>query len=88
MKVSPEAFKRLQAAVEPLDTPERRARYLAGDFVNADRCKDLNMRYRWDLFWLVDRDAVFKEELKDLNDDHIDTALRRAVPPLRGAQNA
>lgn len=75
MKMTPDHFAELKTAIEPLDTAERRAKYLAGDFPRAERCKDLNMRYRWDLYWLArnpDHDSY-------LNDTHIDTALRRIV---------
>ena len=51
MKIKPEHLEFLRTAIVPLDTPGRRARYLAGDFTNAHKVKDLNKRYRWDLYW-------------------------------------
>ena len=87
MKIPPELFAQMRAEIEPLDTPANRARYLAGDFPRADRCKDRNMRYRWDLFYeMIDLRRAYKMEalpLKGYLDDHIDTALRRIVLPLK-----
>jgi hypothetical protein len=77
--MAPKHFEALEAAIAPLDTPERRARYLAGDFKNADRCRDLALRYRWDLLWEA---FPVKEWWTYLNDAHVDTALRRIVKDL------
>lgn len=46
MKMKPEHLAILRAAVEPHDTIGHRAAYRAGNFPNADACKDKNMRYR------------------------------------------
>lgn len=80
LKMSPENVERIRAAITPLDTPERRDTYRRGEFKNADKCKDLNMRYRWDLLYAskLDLYALFKE----LDDSHIDSALRQIVKPL------
>jgi hypothetical protein len=76
--------RQLAAAIAPLDTVERRAQYLAGDFDRADRVKDLDKRYRWDLYWLVR--PTLATALTDVlgwsNDACLDTALRRCVKPL------
>jgi hypothetical protein len=76
--------RQLAAAIAPHDTAERRAQYLAGDFDRADRVKDLDKRYRWDLYWLVR--PTLATDLTDVlgwsNDACLDTALRRCVPPL------
>lgn len=88
MKITDEHLAALRAAIVPCDTPERREAYLRGDFHNADRVKDLDMRYRWDLLYasgLKIGDGVGMEGLPlygYLNDDHIDTALRSIVPVL------
>lgn len=82
MKVSTEHLTMLRESVAPLDTEATRTRYLSGDFPRADRVKNLDMRYRWDLAWasgvlMTDtiRDASYK-------DAHIDTALRSIIPAL------
>jgi hypothetical protein len=84
MKVTTRDFNELLFAIAPLDSRERRERYLRGDYPRADKTRDLDKRYRWDLFWVV-VDAGFK--WKDVGeggyrDAHIDTALRRIVVPL------
>lgn len=84
MKIQPELFTKMRAAIEPLDTPATRARYLAGDFPRADRCEDRDMRYRWDLFHAAGLyRVVYDHPGETINDDHIDTALRRIVLPLK-----
>lgn len=80
MKVTDNHLAELKAAIEPLDTPERRARYLRGDFLNADKIKDLDRRYRWDLLW--ESGVYHKLDARYYNDGHIDTALRAIVPAL------
>jgi len=89
LKITPPDLQRLQAAVTPLDTPQARERYLAGNFPNASACTNRDMRYRWDLLWaskLHIGDGVGVQG--DLNlyayldDTHIDSALRHLVPPL------
>lgn len=81
-KIPNETVEQLRELMAPADTPERRARYLAGDFPRADRVQDLDKRYRWDLFW----EKVNIGHLlpgPTLKDAHIDTALRKVVPPLK-----
>ncbi len=81
MKVTPDDLANLRAAVAPLDTDARRARYMGGEFPRAALVKDLEFRYRWDLFW----EAQGMERMAGggrYADAHIDTALRKIVPPL------
>lgn len=78
------------ALIEPYDTPANLAAYRRRDprIARIDRAIDLNMRYRWDLYW-----AAWHAEDKALQllmepwrnvakDDHIDTMLRRIVPDI------
>lgn len=81
MKMSQEAFEALKAAVVQVDTPEIRAAYAAQGLSH--------MRYRWDALHAARRAGLLPERFvlnlydnEDLNDDHIDTALRRAVSPF------
>jgi hypothetical protein len=84
MKISAEALETLHGAIAPHDTAERRAAYLSGNFPRSHTVKDLDKRYRHDLLravpspWICD---VLYGEL-GMNDSHIDTALRRIIPPL------
>lgn len=83
-RIKGEQFERLVDAVAPLDTPEHRERYLAGDFPRADAVKDLDKRYRWDLFWAGGNNEWIMQAYHDgLDDTHVDSALRSIVPPLR-----
>lgn len=89
MKITPEHFEALRAAVQPLDTPKRRQMYESGRFYNAVSCKDFSKRYRWDLLYasrlkIGDGKGVSGLPLYEyLNDEHIDTALRKIVPDLQ-----
>lgn len=89
MKITPHDLQALAARIVPLDTPERRAAYNAGQFPYADRVKCLNKRYRWDLLYLSGltlgdgRGAPGDINLYSyLDDTHIDTALCHIVPSL------
>lgn len=84
MKMPPALFDWLRTAIECHDTAARRAAYREGRYPRAERTRDLNMRYRWDLLWAVHGalpDAL-RAELNELRDAHIDTALRRIVAQL------
>jgi hypothetical protein len=72
MKIKPEHLKHIESAVSALDTPQARAAY---------QDKGLShMRYRWDLAHAAGLTPWFSSELYPyLNDDHIDTALRKVV---------
>ncbi len=52
MKIKPEHFRRLQAAIAPLDTPALRQRYKNGLFLGAGVCSDFYKRHRWDLLYM------------------------------------
>jgi hypothetical protein len=83
MKVIPEHQAVLYRIITVLDTPERRDDYRNGRFDRADRVKDLDKRYRWDLFWQAWRtNHNVSLHLQGYNDAHIDTALRSMVPTL------
>lgn len=89
MKMKPEHLAILRAAVAPHDTIGHRAAYRAGNFPNADACKDKNMRYRWDCVYRSKLRIVARAAMPDdlvvydyLNDDNIDTALRSFIAPL------
>lgn len=85
MLVTVEHRQAIQKAIEPLDTENARQAYREGNFQRAELCKDVDMRYRWDLFWAARTsypnlinpvlDAGYK-------DSDIDTALRSIVKEL------
>lgn len=76
-------YTHIAEAVSRLDTPERRERYLRGDFTRADRANDIDTRYRWDLFWEADGGRLYDSVPEGADDTHLDTTLRSIVPPLQ-----
>ena len=84
MKIKPEHVAYLRERIVPLDSPERRECYRKGQFPRADKVKDLDRRYRWDLVYSVP--GLIRWMCVNLypyaNNDHIDTALRSIVPGL------
>jgi DnaJ-class molecular chaperone len=80
MKVSKESFALIKAACEEFDTPEARAEYR--DYGASHK------RYRWDLLWFAGKKRLPERfisnlyDREDVNDDHIDTVLRRVVKPF------
>ena len=91
MKLSAQIVESLRARIAPLDTPDTRQAYREGRFPRADRVRDLDMRYRWDLYYaargseIVAPDAGRITDSSGVTSAHIDTALRRIVAPLGGA---
>ena len=56
------------------------------DLTEPELVKDLDTRYRWDLYWMAGGlHGVLPDVTHDYKDAHIDTALRRIVAPLRNA---
>ncbi len=49
-----------------------------------DAVKDIDKRFRWDLYWAAARhsDTGMPDSTNGYNMDHIDTALRSIVAPL------
>jgi hypothetical protein len=85
-KIDGEHLEVLRAAVSALDTQELRERYRAGDFPRSDLTRDVDRRYRWDLFYAAQQGA--DSPLRDLvwggayADTHYETALRSIVLPV------
>jgi hypothetical protein len=82
MKVTNEHLEAMRSSIVPLDTDERRQRYINKDFPRSDAVKDLDMRYRWDLFW--ESGAIASIQDMGYANAHIDTALRNIVSSLCG----
>lgn len=83
MRVTGVDIATLTEALRPLDTPARRDAYRAGKFPRADKVRDLDKRYRWDLYWAAVRAGnSLPDSTHGYSDAHIDTALRRIVPAL------
>ena len=84
MKLTLDQMEAMRERIAPLDTAERRQAYREGRFPRADRVKDLDMRYRWDLYHAGRVSDVLDRwgSGDGLTDAHIDTGLRRIVPAL------
>jgi hypothetical protein len=86
MKFPQDKLDTLRGWVTELDTEAVRDSYRRGEFPRADKCKDVDRRYRWDLLWASlhrnDTDHAWRGFMSDLADAHIDTALRNIVAPL------
>ena len=82
MKFPADKFAELSSAIAEFDTPDRRASYVAGDFPRSANVKDLDKRYRWDLYWDVQPSFPREWRPSDIDDSHFDTALRKIVKPL------
>lgn len=75
MKIKPEHLQTLVDNLTPFDTDELRSQYKA--------CGLSDKRYRWDLTYLANSSRFICDVLYEyMNDDHIDTALRKIVKPL------
>jgi len=83
MKMIRDHFDTLKAEIDDILATHTKAidQYESGNFKNAAACKDLDKRFRWDLFWHTASGRDYKR-FDYLNDSHIDTALRRIVPAL------
>jgi hypothetical protein len=84
MKISNETIAEMRSKIEEKDTEEIRDIYRTGQYPRAERTKDVDMRYRWDLLHACFRSSWVCDlyDSQDVNDTHIDTALRSIVPPL------
>lgn len=80
MKVNEVLREAMQAMVLPFDNEDMRQAYREGRFPRADKVKDLDKRYRWDLFYRSGMGMLFDD--RSINGDHIYTALKRVVPSL------
>jgi hypothetical protein len=79
MKVKPEHYEKLKAAIDKIDR-EKAARHKALGLGN-----DKDMRFRWDVMWAIPykiRRDIIDELYEYCNDEHIDTALKKIVKEL------
>ena len=74
MKIKPEHYKELDTAIHLRFSDSELLTYW-----NAYKSKGLSaMRYRWDMFHAIDSNgSISKEFYTYMNDNHIDTALRK-----------
>ena len=85
MKIIDRHYEMLTLAIARhlIRKPYLPVKYATRHFPRADKVKDLDKRFRWDLFY-NSTTTVFRFDLYEyLDDSHIDTALRRIVKPLK-----
>ena len=83
MKITQEHFQHIKNKVSILESEYHRTQYRDRKIAQADKVKDINTRYRWDLFHAAGLTSFACDHLYSyLNDEHIDTALRSIVKPL------
>ena len=82
-KIPAPTVEAMRQRIAPLDCEANRAAYRDGNFPRADRGRDLDRRYRWDLYWAAQCQPILDQaNIEGLLDSHIDTALRAIVRPL------
>lgn len=91
MKMSQEHYVALKdhiSAVKPLQEhglTKLTDVYMRGADDGSIKCKDINMRLRWDLFRCIPnkiRIPMLNEFYTYMNDDHVDTALKHIMSDL------
>ena len=85
MKMTQAHFEIIKSGIGKVLANHKNAvmRYEHGDFANANKVKDINKRFRWDLFHAAGLTKFACDELyMYLTDDQIDTALRRITPTI------
>lgn len=51
--------------------------------VKEGKAKDIEMRLRWDYFYAATKGKEVRDNLKELEDSHIDTALRQIMKEVQ-----
>ncbi len=93
MKVTDEHRDQIKDAIERvfanvldkdgLDEEAVRDKYRRREIPRGDAVQDIDMRFRWDLYWAGARlTGGLPDSQNGYNDKHIDTALRSIVAPL------
>ena len=91
MKMTAEHLSILKGGIDKVlaANPDAVARYERGDFPRADKVKDLQRRFCFDLFYasgvkIGDGVGTHGDIIGNYNTDHIYTALTRICPKVKG----
>lgn len=81
LAIRPNDYWQLRKLIMPLDTKERRQKYVNGEFKHAARCKNVAKRYRWDLTYLSKEasELISQAMYLYLDDEQVDSALRHML---------
>ena len=85
MRMKKEHYNILKSSIEDVLKnmgPDLLEEYEKGEFPRADKVKDLNVRFRWDLFHFIRRSGKKLNLYDYLTNSHIDTALRKICPKI------
>ena len=84
MKISKDHLDYINVQLNCLGYKQYISMYQTGQFHNANKVKDLNKRFRWDMFNLAGLGSFACRELYDyLDDRHIDSALKSLIPNIK-----
>jgi len=83
MKMTKEQFEHIKTEVQKIPLDARRAHW--ADLEKDPKVKDINMRFRWDCYNAAGLTRYACDVLypAGLNDNHIDTALRKIFPDYK-----
>ncbi len=83
MKIKPEHYNYIQITLELFleDYPDLVQKYEVGDFTRANKVKDLQRRFCFDVWYFAGLARFARKYLYSyMNDDHIYTALKSILP--------
>lgn len=79
----------LSSIIEPyilaLNTEQNRQLYKDGNFHNADKVKDINTRFRFDILYAIPsnvRNDFYSKAYKIGNDNHVNSLLKSLIKDL------
>lgn len=87
MKMQKELFNKIKQEIEALlekynSNGELVEEYETGQFSRSEKVQDLQVRFMWDLYWATGLNSEVCSNHRELNNDHIETALRRICPQI------
>ena len=85
MKMKKEHFEELKAEIEKFDLEKLAEQYEKGNFPRSESVNDLQVRFVWDVYWRLPnqwRIEFMRDLYEYLNDNHIETALKRICPKI------
>jgi hypothetical protein len=81
MRFTKQIIEQIAKLIEPHDTNERRASYINGNIQRYELVKDINRRYRFDLYYALSAWRAIPDGF-EYTDEHLYTALKTFIPDL------
>jgi hypothetical protein len=82
MRFTKQIIEQMKELIEPHDTLERSEAYVNGNIPRYELVKDINRRYRFDLYYATRAWRAIPDGFKH-TDEHLHTALKTFIPDLR-----